>query len=210
MRDLLSKVFIFSILLLVFSCDKWDYPYPLVKTVSVENYNDSTALLKGEITYLGDDEIIDYGYVQSYNGYNFFSCKDVKNEEGTFEININVGLRKGYSIRVAAYAKTSDQVVFGEFINYECVENVLLEIESITPISGDVNTERTIVLKNYYYVYPMYIYINGSYYQEDYMTFIPPNTFKFKMHSNVEPGIYDVQVFNLGAAEYPGGIVVTE
>lgn len=210
MKNILSKAFIFSILLFVSSCeDGWDFSYPFVKTVSIENYNDTSAVFKGEIVYLGDEKIIDYGYALNNGDCEFFSHKNIKNEEGEFEMYLSSVLRKGKSINIGAYAKTNDETIFGKFITYECTENVMLEIVSITPVSGDVNTVRTMVVKNLVEYYAWYVRVDNSFNKAE-VTFMAPNTFEIKLHVDLEPGSHTVSISNYGFAEYPGGIIVTE
>ena len=211
MKNILSIIFIYSVLLFVSSCeDPWDYSFPLVKTVSMENFNDTSAVFKGEIEFKGSEKIVDNGYVVYYlNQYYFFTNKNSKNEEGMFEMYISSILRKGLYINIAAYAKTNDETVLGKFITYTCTEDVLPEIESITPISGDVNTVRTMVVKNYHEFYATNITVDGSTIGIT-KTFIAPDTFEIKLPSDLAPGTHSVAIYNKGFAEFPIDIIVTK
>lgn len=210
MKNILSKAFIFSTLLFVMSCeDIWDYSYPLIKTVGLENYNDTSAVFRGEIEFLGNDKVVDFGYAVDFGNFRFFSYKDIKNETGKFEMYLSSILRKERTMRIAAYAKTNNETVFGQFINYKCTENVMPQIESITPISGDVNTVRTIVIKNFCEYYGYYAWVDGSS-SNTKVTFIAPNKLEIKLNPNLEPGSHSIKIFNYGYSEYPGGIIVTE
>lgn len=211
MKNILSKTFLFSTLLLAISCknDTWDYSYPLIKTVGVENFNDTSAVFRGKIELLGNDKIVDYGYVVDYVSLKFYSHKEIKNVTGMFEIYLSSILRKDKTIRIAAYAKTNNKTVVGQFIYYKCTENVMPEIESITPISGNVSTIRTIVIKNFCEFYERYVWIDGSPYNAQ-VTFIAPNKLEIKLNPNLEPGSHSIRISNYGSSEYPGGIIVTE
>jgi len=205
-------VFVLAIVALVSSCQEdWDFSYPYIKTVSVNNSNDTSAVFTGEIIKLGNDEIQEYGYVIDYYGLHYIKCENSKNEEGSFEIILSSILRKGNYIKIAAYAKTNSNMVVGDLISYRCVENVLPEIISITPISGDVNTVRTMVVKNYQEIYSHYTYflIGGSRYRAD-ITKIGPNTFEIKLISSLPAGSYKVSLYNYGLAEYSEELVVTD
>jgi hypothetical protein len=210
-KKIFNLVLVLTILISISSCqDEWDYSYPFIKSISVENFNDTSALFTGEIVMLGNDDIQEYGYFFAYYNYMYFPCEK-KSEEGKFEMSISSILRSGSKIKLGSYAKVNNKIIRGNTISYVCTENVLPEIVSITPISGDKNTIRTIVIRNFYEEYKYYIYFDGIQYYSTGLTVTGTNTIELNLkYVNIDPGEYDVSIFNKGLAEYSEKIIITE
>jgi hypothetical protein len=210
-KKIFNLALVLAILISLSSCqDEWDYSYPFIKTVSVENYDDTSAVFTGEIVNLGNDEIQEYGYFLAFYGYEYFPYKENKNEEGKFEMFVSTSLRKGVTVKFGAYAKVNDKIILGNKIAYTCTENVMPEIVSISPISGDRNTTRTMVVKNLVEAFGYYLYFDGIQYAYTNLTIVGPNTIEFNISSShIEAGEYEVSLYNYGMAEYTEKITIT-
>ena len=203
----INKKIIFQLILVlaIVSCqkDEWDYDFPYVKTISIENINDTSALFTGEIIHSGNEEIIDYGC--NVNGVNV-ACSEIKNQEGIFNVTLSSHLRKNETIGIYAYAKTEKYTIYGKSIGYNCVEDIQLKIISIAPISGTADTPRTMKVENFIEGYNSYI--KAGSFSITSLNVLDPNTIEFKL-SHYPAGSYQITLFNEGGIVYPEELIVT-
>ena len=205
----IKNILLFTLTVLVFSCqkDEWDYSFPYIKTIGVENVNDTSAVFTGEIVNLGNANITEYGCRIHYVGDIELLSDEIGNKEGEFSIKLSSYLRKDKTLFLTAYAKTNEYTVLGEQISYKCIESVLPEIISITPISGTTDTKRTMVVENFVENYGYSIKVGDTYiYAKSARS---SNTIEFTLPYGFESGLYKVVLNNAGESEYSEELIVT-
>lgn len=98
-----------------------DFPYVLLKNIDVipnEGIN-----VKAELVHLGDEEIIEKGFVWSTDSeptlvHNSYTFPEVKNEKGNFEWRLKSGLTDGTKYYMRAYVTTASQIVYSNTIGF--------------------------------------------------------------------------------------------
>ena len=121
----LALSFVIIVISSITSCSDDGIPreYPRVKTSDVNNITTSGATFNGEITLLGNRNIIEYGFV--WDNYEFPTI-DYSNKInlgsgiglGKFTTQLETSLEKGVIYYVRAYAKTDNFLVYGKIIEF--------------------------------------------------------------------------------------------
>lgn len=197
----------FGILIIVSCQDDWDFNYPYIRTIDFKPNNDTSVIFSGEIQNLGNKEIIEYGYCHA--NYGLYYPINEPAAEGKFSVILSNILRKNTTLSLKVYAKTKDYTILGNTVNYYCNLEIKPQILSITPISGNKDITRTMVVKYFCKSYNYGIMLNNGQMVIRDLNVIEPNTIEFKLPTNIEPGSYTVLYYNLGQVVYSEPIIVT-
>lgn len=212
-------LFIIIIVLGLCSCNnEWDYDYPFVKSNSLLENGDQGVLFTGEISKLGNEEIIEYGcafHLSLYGDFIYIPAKKVENEEGDFKVELGENiLRENQVYYFLAYAKTEDYIVFSEKrIEYECTFPFNAEIVSISPLLGTKEDKRVIKVKNLCIGCDNEIIIFNDLNEYIYkFAIIDDETIELDLTLLpwVLPGTYKIGIINGGYHEFDEEIVITE
>ncbi len=197
-----------SVIIIVSSCAKeWEHDYPKLKSISVEEYNDTSLIFTGEVECLGDDEVNEYGCCVVYGVQNFYPYSKNGIKEGKFKLIFSPPLRKDVNFISKTYAKIGNKVVFGDDIKFKCELEIYPEIISVTPISGTADTKRTVIVKNF--INMGYYYIKLDQIPLYNLTVIDNNKIEFTP-TNISPGSYSVSISNIGIDTYDQQLIITE
>lgn len=200
-----------ALVLFVSACDvdEWANDFPKVNTIDVTGYTDTSAMLVGEIEELGNNNIIEVGFMLEVDFKRYYiPIENYDFKRGKFKLIIGNYLRKDKTYSCSAYAKTNDYTVLGNSIEYNCTLNIFPEIVSIIPISANLTAKRTMVVKNFieeeYYairVGNLYVYS---------LSVVAPNTIEFILPITMQPGAYTVEFINDGRNIYSQELIITE
>lgn len=122
----ISILFIFSLVLLLYSCEKENHPgdYHLVVTREITEINAQGATMQGEVTFNGKEPVREYGFIwgSSYNAYpiDYLSHSVIAElTDEKFVLHIDSKLKKDVSYVVRAYIKTDTRTVYGNMVKFK-------------------------------------------------------------------------------------------
>jgi hypothetical protein len=127
--------------------------YPFVITLAPEN-NDSTGItLSGNITDMGRDEILEFGFVynteQDPTIENFLIKMEGAAKAGEYNYRITSGLEKGQTYWVRTYVKTTDYLVYGNSNSFTSLGSFRPLIAGFSPVQGHAGTRVVITGSNF-------------------------------------------------------------
>ncbi len=127
-----------------------EYPYVITNSPTV---NSNGAEFSADITNIGNQEILKYGFVWStepnptIQDYN--KIFDDKANKGIYTCNVNYGLAKGQTYYVRAYILTDQYEVYGNVKSFNSQGSLPPVIDDFEPKFGPIGTEVTIEGKNF-------------------------------------------------------------
>ena len=142
--DILVKWF-GRILIVLFFCNgcfpENEYDYPLVLTGAVTNISGEGAHFHGKISYLGDKDAIDHGFVWDTTSNPdissaYFSSLGPAESTGFFDKNIIASLEEGKVYKVRTFVKTKNVIVYGQDVEFVSLGSMAPQIDSIAPARG--------------------------------------------------------------------------
>ncbi len=148
------------VLLVVFfySCQEDTLPgktdYPFLTINNVTGISSQGAEFTANIINLGNQEIIDYGFVwddsipkPSIN--NDHKSLGVKPAIGKMTFDIKNGLRSGVNYHVRAYIQTDKYIVYSDITEFESKGSNPPKINNFTPLTGSMGTVVKITGENF-------------------------------------------------------------
>jgi hypothetical protein len=118
-----------------------EYPFILTKSPFVSN---SGAELKAEILDFGKEEIIEYGFIWSYEENSviseFTKKLGTRPEGNEYTLNLTSGLEKDKVYNVRSYLKLSDKTVLGSEVSFKSLGSSPPQIKSFSPEEGPIGT----------------------------------------------------------------------
>jgi hypothetical protein len=127
-----------------------DYTY--VVTHEEKENNNSGVTLTGEIYYVAG-EIDEYGFVINMSGEpgldDYVLAKEGNPGKSEFSQRIGVGLEEGSLYYVRAFARSGQQVVYGNEIVFQSEGTPMPEIYDFSPISGRAGDHITLSGRNF-------------------------------------------------------------
>lgn len=147
----------FSVLLLLFSCNKQEKvirPFPLVTTTSVEVIPDSGAHFYGEITVREGPEITEYGFLWSTTSTPRLESAEYKAvgnsfSGGSFDAIVPTTFYKGHDYYFCAYARTQSLIIYGNIFKFASLGSEAPTITGFSPNEGAGGDTITITGYNF-------------------------------------------------------------
>lgn len=128
------------IVLFLASCNKED-PVLLTDTLNPK-FKGDTIFLNGEILSLGQNDILQYGFVLSKKSMPVFEmadsiilCNDSA-EVGKYSVSIVNDIDSGFVLYLRSFAKTSDEIVYGKQVLLKGIGRIAPKILGFIPESG--------------------------------------------------------------------------
>lgn len=145
-KRIYTFLFIFISLTILVECDTPEFPqtpYPRVVTLGVSNISSGGATLGAKITQLGEESIIDHGFVWGFEK-NVTEENDLEGilrlgpraSSGTFHTDITSGLYNNRPYYVRAFLKTSKHSVFGNVVEFVSNGSLAPVINEFNPSLG--------------------------------------------------------------------------
>lgn len=126
--------------------------YPFVITNSPRIYDSGVEFL-ADLTNLGNQEILKYGFVWSTEStptiQDYYKLFDDKAKKGIYTFNVNSGLAEGKTYYVRAYIRTNQYEVYGNEESFTSQGSLPPEIDDFEPKFGPIGTEVTIKGRNF-------------------------------------------------------------
>ncbi|MEO1054887.1 MAG: IPT/TIG domain-containing protein, partial [Bacteroidota bacterium] len=131
--------------------------YPRIRTLSVTEITSEGAKFSAEITFRGDFEVINYGFVWSETQNPLVESNErvvytdnILNDN--FSKVIRTTLEEGTDYFVRAFIETPDFLVYGENVSFQSLGSSAPEIESIAPTQGTLGDTVEIIGRDFSYV----------------------------------------------------------
>lgn len=163
-QNLIIRILFFIVILASAGCtDDEIIPreYPRLETLEVTNISDSGATFNARIILLGNQDIIEYGFVW-HPDYGFPHVEPTLGSnrifltegitEGDFSANITTTLYKNRIYSVKAFAKTEEYTVYGKNIEFKSLGSRAAIFEDFTPKIGAWGDTINIKGKNFSYL----------------------------------------------------------
>jgi len=137
MKKQLLYIVLLIILIASFACKK-DFDYPLIQTGEVTDIDSTGAVFHGKIINLGEEEIIDYGFVWNKTNEPKIENSYIKSlgkiiTDGLYNTEINSAFIEGTKYYVRAYIKNKSSVVYGREVSFISLGSKAPSIISYTP-----------------------------------------------------------------------------
>lgn len=152
----LKFIIIITALLFLSNCEKdadvkpKEYPYVITNSPTV---NSNGAVFSADLTNIGNQEIIKYGFVWSTESnptiQDYNKLFDDKANKGIYTCNVNSGLVDGQTYYVRAYILTDQYEVYGNVKSFSSKGSLPPVIYDFKPKFGPIGTEVTIEGKNF-------------------------------------------------------------
>jgi N-acetylneuraminic acid mutarotase len=127
-----------------------EYPYVITNSPTV---NSNGAEFSADLTNVGNQEIIKYGFVWSTESnptiQDYNKLFDDKAKKGIYSCNVNSGLANGQTYYVRAYILTDQYEVYGNEKSFSSQGSLPPEIDDFEPKFGPIGTLVTIAGKNF-------------------------------------------------------------
>jgi len=157
MTKTIIKTFTVSIaLFLLATCNTYKFPqspYPQIETFPVVNISKTGATFQANVTRLGAEEIISYGFIWGLdkNLYSKVNTIPVGTAPslGNFEADAKSGFSEGKTYFVKAFVATADYFVYGETVSFTSQANTPPIIKSFSPLEGTWGDTVTIKGNNF-------------------------------------------------------------
>lgn len=139
----LFKVILFLIIssFLLITCTEDEFtgrPYPRLRTLPVTNITPEGATFNAEITFRGDFEIVEYGFLWSEDGNPLTNNsekqiikKDIQNSIFSFNITRSLKVNQNYFLR--SFLQTNDFTVYGQVIEFVSDGSIPPVINEVMP-----------------------------------------------------------------------------
>lgn len=153
----INLYFSLLILIVLHSCNKeaeiGEKNYPYLITNEISNITSTSVVFNGQITNMGYNEIIEYGFLWDIVEPKIEIANkiiiDKSAQIGKYNIKVDFNLFKDSVQYVRAFMKTKTQLIYGNQIKFTCNGGIPVEITSITPLKGYVNKKIVITGKNF-------------------------------------------------------------
>lgn len=126
------------------------YPYVITNSPTV---NSNGAEFSADLTNVGNQEIIKYGFVWSTESnptiQDYNKLFDDKAKKGIYSCNVNSGLANGQTYYVRAYILTDQYEVYGNEKSFSSQGSLPPVIDDFEPKFGPIGTKVTIEGKNF-------------------------------------------------------------
>jgi hypothetical protein len=143
-----NLILLFSVAIILFTaCEEEteiqprDYPFILTQSPVVSS---NGAEFKAEILDFGKVEILEYGFIWSYEEnslhYEFVKKLGTRPEEKEFMLNVTSGLEKDNVYNVRSYLKITNKTVFGSEVSFKSLGSLAPQIKSFSPEEGPIGT----------------------------------------------------------------------
>ena len=97
--------------------------YPVIQTLEVSKIDANGAMFNGQFINTGLSEIIEYGFIfapdEAFQHESDTILVSKKAMNGTFSVNINTFLIANLTYKVRAFAKTKDNIIYGNFVQFQ-------------------------------------------------------------------------------------------
>ena len=137
MKKQIVILFLLSFLLIFSFCRK-EQKFPMILTGAVSDIDSTGAVFHGNITSLGSQEIIDYGFVWDLKSSpivedSYKKSLGVPSEENTFSEKISTDFFVGKEYNVRAYVEIKGSVFYGNVISFISLGINSPQIENFEP-----------------------------------------------------------------------------
>lgn len=120
-------IYLFSMITLHLSCTKdaeiGIKNYPVIQTLEISKINANEAMFNGQFINIGLSEIIEYGFIfatdEAFQHESDTILVSKKASNGIFSVNISTFLISNLNYRVRAFAKTKDNIIYGNFVQFQ-------------------------------------------------------------------------------------------
>lgn len=116
-KRFLSVVLLVSTIISCVSDENFS-PIPTLETVGSQVLSSGGVILKGNITNLGFDEIIEYGFELTAQSYNVNHQVELPANQGLYSLEILQGLYPGLEYNYRAYVRTESDIYRGETLSF--------------------------------------------------------------------------------------------
>jgi len=97
--------------------------YPVIQTLEVSKIDANGAMFNGQFINIGLSEIIEYGFIfatdEAFQHESDTILVSKKASNGIFSANLNTFLIANLNYRVRAFAKTKDNIIYGNFVQFQ-------------------------------------------------------------------------------------------
>lgn len=152
----LRIIIIFTVLFSLLNCEKdaevqpKEYPYVITNSPGI---NSEGAEFSADITDIGNQEILKYGFVWSTESnptiQDYNKLFEDKASKGIYTCTVNSGFAKGNTYYVRAYILTDKYEVYGNVKSFISLGSLPPVIDDFEPKSGPIGTRVVIEGKNF-------------------------------------------------------------
>lgn len=140
----ISLIITLTALLLLFSCNKEEYEYPVVFTGEEIDMTEERIILSAYLPRMGNDDIVDYGFQinrwDSRNGIHSgspkISLQSIPIDESSLSYTLHSGMVRGKNYELRAYASTLRGTVYGNVIMFRNIVNNPVQLNYFEPEMG--------------------------------------------------------------------------
>jgi hypothetical protein len=156
-KKITTSIILFLSLIFI-NCDKYEFPnspYPNVETLPAINISKTGATLQGNIERLGEEPILNHGFVWGLS----LSLSPLLNSDkvllgkksgvGFFSKEVNSGFFKDTTYYFQAFVQTKKYTVYGPVTSFRSLGSKAPIIKSVSPIQGTWG-DTVIISGNYF------------------------------------------------------------
>ncbi len=135
--------------------DDQNYTKPICHTGDINNISESGATFKAYISNLGDDQIIDHGFLWSVDGININVSRvslGARDKDGQFETDVDFDLMKDTSYFVSSYLKTKTNWIVSNPQLFNSKGSLAPILTQIIPENADANDTISLIGNRFSYV----------------------------------------------------------
>lgn len=149
---------ILIILISMCSCqeeDNQNFTHPICHTGEISNINESGATFNAYISTLGEETILDHGFLWSVDGINIDVSRvslGARDKDGQFETKIDFDLIKDTSYFVSAYLKTNTNWIVSNPQLFDSKGSLAPILTKVIPENADANDTISLIGNRFSYV----------------------------------------------------------
>ncbi len=142
----ISLIITLTALLLLFSCNKEEYEYPVVFTGEEIDMTEERIILSAYLPRMGNDDIVDYGFqINKLRNYHHIdnnspkiSLQSIPLEDSSFSTTLRAGMLPDNEYELRAYARTQKGTSYGNIILFRNIVDNPIQLDYFEPEMGNI------------------------------------------------------------------------